>query len=168
MREGLASIALVLYVLLSMVACQGTTRPTSPPVTSKAAQEVRSSDSQTPIVPDHLRKFPKMKLSAQANYPVEGLRGNLQGRVLVELGIDRNGELTGVKIIYAEADRVLQKAALRFIQNLRFDVTNSDFDVNDPTPFRVTVKYCQPDCERIETFPNSNMLTISARRLSRY
>ena len=168
MRESLASILLSLCVLLFAVACQDTPRPLSTPAQDEQPANSQPPGSQTPVVPDQLRKFPKMKLSSLANYPVEGLRGNLQGRVLVELRIDRNGIPTGVKIIYAEADRVLQNAALRFIRDLRFDVSSSDFDVNDPTPFQATVKYCQPDCKQIAIFPNSNEITISARRVSRY
>jgi TonB family protein len=167
MRESSAGIPLLLCLLLSIVACQDTARRASPPAKSAPAAESQLPGFQAPIVPDHLRKLPQTKLSSTANYPVEGLRRDLQGRVLIELGIDQDGKPAAVKIIQAEADRVLQDAAMRFVLNMRFDVTGPGFDVGDSTPFRVTVKYCQPNCGLIATFPNSNEITISARRISR-
>jgi hypothetical protein len=89
----------------------------------------------------------------------------LQGRVLVEFGIDRDGKPVSVTLVDAQADPILKDGALKFIRGSTYDVSSPDFDAGDSTPYRATIKFCLPDCRPFATFPNSNEITIRASPL---
>jgi hypothetical protein len=81
----------------------------------------------------------------------------------MEFRIDRSGKPVSITTVQAEAGHILQDAALRLIGGTTFDVTSPQFDVANPTAFRITIKFCLPNCAGISTLPDSEEMTISGR-----
>jgi TonB family protein len=133
---------------------------TPQPATSHLAPPADIS-AQTP------RKLPKshFDLSAGDPYPEQGKRQGLAGRVLVEFQIDRHGKAVSEKILGADAAPVLQNGALAVVRRSTFDVSGPAFDPADPTPFRVTVRFCLPTCGEVVPFPGTEDITISGSPL---
>jgi TonB family protein len=129
--------------------------------TDRAAQGAAPNASAT----QH-RKLPKVTNFGHDFYPTEALRQHLEGRVLLEFQIGSGGEPTNVKIIQAEAVSALQAGAVRLVRQTRFDVTSPGFDATDPTPNRVTVRFCirkprqTPGCT-IELYPDTVDVTVT-------
>ncbi len=126
------------------------------------------STKEIDTVPGHdtlaapLRKLPRPHIDMSTDpYPEEGKRQHLQGRVLLEFQLDQTGKAVSLKVLQAEAAPALQKAALNLVRRAKFDVSNSNFDAADPTPFRVTIRFCLPACGAITSFPGSEELTIA-------
>jgi outer membrane biosynthesis protein TonB len=80
----------------------------------------------------------------------------------MEFEIDRRGKAVSIKIVQAEADHILQDGALRVIRGTTFDVRSLQFDAANSIPFRVTIKFCMPNCSGIATFPDSQEVAITA------
>jgi TonB family protein len=98
-------------------------------------------------------------------YPEEGKRRHLEGRVLVEFGLDQAGKPISVSILQAEADQVLQAGALKLMQNIQYNMATPGFDATDPRPFRLSIKFGLPNSARFATYPGSIELTVSSRPL---
>jgi TonB family protein len=81
--------------------------------------------------------------------------------VLIEFQINRHGRAVSEKLVAAEADPVLQASALKFVEAAKFDVSEPGIDLADPTPFRVTVLYCLPQCANVVPFPGTEAITVS-------
>jgi TonB family protein len=164
MRKRSANIPLMLLFAISMAACvtQQSATPTSKATVNGQTQEAHSTSSDSAPAPHRQRKLPKAKLLPMATdpYPEQGKRRNLQGRVLVEFAIDPRGAPVSVTISQADADPVLQAGALKLMRAMRYDVTSAGFDAAESLPFRLTIKFCLPDCTGIATFPDSEELTI--------
>jgi TonB family protein len=130
--------------------------------TAAISQEIADPSSKTATEGEQAHKLPKVKTfpSRFDFYPEEGKRRNLEGRVLVEFGLDRNGKPTSVTIVQADAPPVLQAGALKLMQNITYDMTAPNFDAADARPFRLTIKFCLPDCTRFATFPGSEDMTV--------
>jgi TonB family protein len=109
------------------------------------------------ISPRMPRKLPKSQFdfSAGATYPEQALRQGLAGRVLVEFQIDRHGKAISARVLEADAAPVLQNGALAAVRRSTFDVSAPGFDPGDPTPFRVTVRFCLLNCGDIVPFPGT-------------
>lgn len=102
------------------------------------------------------RKLPKVAPEQPAfNYPITALRNGFKGKVLLEFRIDASGNVQSAKVIAADADPILQEAALNYLRRQTFLVSRTDFDPNDPTPFRVTVIYCIARCSDVLPLPGS-------------
>src|SRR4029077_4002971 len=134
-----------------LVSC-ATSEPTSPRLAPPA-----DISAQTP------RKLPKshFDLSAGDPYPEQAKRQGLTGRVLVEFQIDRHGKAVSERVLGADAAPVLQHGALAVVRRSTFDVSGPGFDPADPTPFRVTVRFCLPNCGELVSFPGTEDITIS-------
>ena len=133
---------------------------TPQPTTSHIAPAPDVS-TQTP------RKPPKSHFDFSAGdlYPAQAKRQHLVGRVLVEFHIDSRGKVVSEKVLGADAAPVLQSGALALLRGALFDVSAPGFDPGDPTPFRVTVRFCLPTCGEIVAFPGTEDITVTGSPL---
>lgn len=154
-------VGAILCSFCGLVSCASTQSATSPLASPTHFSPPPELAAQTP------RKLPKWHYSFSAGdpYPDQARYQNLVGRVLIEFQIDRNGRAVSPKLLAADADAVLQSGALTLLEKSTFDV--GDLDLTDPTPFRVTVRYCLPKCEGIPLFPGTEELTITGSPLRR-
>lgn len=87
---------------------------------SGAASIALADDAATPSaapVP-----LPKCRASGHFFYPATAIRQSVQGRVLVEFGIDKDGRAVKPRVVTAEPDRILPQDALSHVKRFRCDV----------------------------------------------
>jgi len=108
-----------------------------------------------PTAPPAARPLPGFRPAPdQPGYPAAALEGRLTGRVLVEFRIDAGGRATDVAVAKAQADPILQQAAVEIITATRFDVHDRNYDASDPRPFYASVQFCMDNyCGEIRPFP---------------
>jgi TonB family protein len=97
----------------------------------------------------------------EASYPLEeARRRHLEGRVLIGFHIDDQGNTFDQAVIQSEADSVLAQAALRAVQNTRYEMkwlkTDASLKVDPQVTYLMTVIYCLGHCERFEQFPDTD------------
>jgi TonB family protein len=100
--------------------------------------------------PDDLpvRKLPHSKLASTVDwYPAQAKRANLEGRILVEFNIDPSGRAHVLKLAAAQADPMLQAAAVELVRHVAFDISDPNLDAANPAPFRMSVTYCMFPCK---------------------
>jgi TonB family protein len=153
--------------ILSTAQSQEIANPTPAHAASEQTEEAQPAKSEEVPQADQAHKLPKIKTFPMQSdpYPEEGKRRHLEGRVLVEFGLDQSGKPVSVSILRAEADRVLQTGALKLMQNIRYNMSAPGFDATDPHPFRLTIKFGLPNSTRFETYPGSIELTVSGSPL---
>jgi len=106
------------------------------------------------------RKLPKSQVEMHTDwYPAHAKSRGLQGRVLVEFQINRNGRATSEKILASDAPSMLQDSALSLVKSSIFDV--SGIDLADTMPFRVTVLFCLSPCGKMVPFAGTDLITIA-------
>lgn len=130
-------------------------------VTSKAPAPSQTT-AQAQIATPAPRKLPPTSHIDLANdpYPQQAKAQGLTGRVLVEFHIDRDGKVVSPQILAADADEMLQKAALAALETVTYDISQPDFAAADPKPYRVTVRFCLPSCKAIANFPGTEDIAI--------
>ena len=79
-------------------------------------------------------------------YPTKAKQQHDTGRVLVGFTIDSKGKAVSMKILKAEAPRILRNAALNFVTDVTFDVSDPAYNPSDPTPFAISVRFCIIEC----------------------
>jgi TonB family protein len=163
-RQYIRLLFMALSIAVTMAGCA--THETSSG-SSIAAPTDRATQVGSPNPSEQHRKLPKVaNFGGHDFYPAEAVRRHLEGRVLVELHIDSGGKPINVKLIQAEAGSVLQTQAVHLVRQMRFDVTSPGFDTTDPSPYRVTVRFClrkphqPPDCT-IELYPDTDDVAIT-------
>jgi TonB family protein len=97
----------------------------------------------------------------ESSYPLEeARRRHLEGRVLIGFHIDDQGNTFDQTIVQSEADGVLAQAALRAVQNTRYEMkwlkTDASLKVDPQVTYLMTVIYCLGRCERFEQFPDTD------------
>ena len=100
----------------------------------------------------------------QPGYPEEALAAGLSGRVLVEFGITA-GRATGITVATAQAEPILQQAAVAIIADTYFDLHDRNNNPSDPRPFFVSVQFCLDYCGELRPFPGyeRNALSITGQ-----
>ncbi len=153
--------------ILPTAQSQEIANPTPTHAASEQTEVARPAGSEEAPREDQLHKPPKIKTFPKHidPYPEQGKRRHLEGRVLVEFGLDQSGKPVSVSILQAEADRVLQTGALNLLEKIRFDMSTPGFDATDHRPFRLTFKFGLPDFTRFATYPGSMEFTISGSPL---
>jgi TonB family protein len=112
------------------------------------------------------RKLPKSQVEMHTDwYPAHAKSRGMQGRVLVEFRIDRNGRAISEKVLAADAPSLLQDSAFDLVKSSVFDVSEPGIDLTDPTPFRVTVLFCLSPCGKMVSFPGTDLITIAGSPL---
>lgn len=132
---------LVLCTLL--VACAS--QPSAPPVPPVS--------SAAPGADDPVRALPRgvfphgIPTDLTRNwYPAEARQQRLTGRAVVEFRIGAAGKPQDVKVYRAEADPILQSAALQMANTFRFDVKDPAFNPTDQSVYRISVSYQLMGC----------------------
>jgi TonB family protein len=148
--------------LASCASPQPAAAPASPaPETKKEAPAAPKTAAQAP------RKLPRMQYPMNIDwYPSKAKKAHDTGRVLVGFNIDSKGKATSLKILKAEAPRILRNAALNFVTDVNFDVSDPAFNPSDPTPFAISVRFCIIDCGTLVGFPGYEDARITGSPVS--
>ncbi|MBS0580071.1 MAG: TonB family protein [Proteobacteria bacterium] len=115
------------------------------------------------------RKLPPMRFASNVDwYPSKAKQQLVTGRVLVGFKIDAHGKAVSLKVLKAEAPRTLRNAALDFVGDATFDVTDPAYDPRDPTPFAISVRFCIVDCGTLVGYPGYEDARISGSPVKPY
>jgi TonB family protein len=155
-----ACLAFVCAAALLACASQAPAPPAAP-----AAQVSKDSPPKPKAQP--VRKLPRSQFPANIDwYPAKAKKAHDTGRVLVGFGIDGNGKATSLKILKAEAPRILRNAALNFVTDMTFDVHDPAFNASDPTPYAISVRFCIIDCGTLVGYPGYEDARITGSPVS--
>jgi TonB family protein len=100
-----------------------------------------------------VRPLPQFKPTNQNWYPGEATQRHLTGRVLVQFTVDAGGRTAGAKVVKAQADPLLQQAAVRQVMATQFDPADKNLDPADRRPFYLSVQFCLDECGDLRPFP---------------
>ncbi len=113
------------------------------------------------------RKLPRFQFPSNIDwYPSKAKKAHDTGRVLVGFSIDGKGKATSLKIIKAEAPKILRNAALNFVTDMNFDLSDPAFNASDPTPFAISVRFCIIDCGTLVGYPGYEDARITGSPIS--
>jgi TonB family protein len=113
------------------------------------------------------RKLPRFQFPSNIDwYPAKAKKAHETGRVLVGFSIDGKGKATSLKVLKAEAPRILRSAALNFVTDMAFDVGDPAFNASDPTPFAISVRFCIIDCGTLVGYPGYEDARITGSPIS--
>jgi hypothetical protein len=118
----------------------------------QAAPPVQTVPREPPaeLAAQPLRKLPRLNIKAMhppPDFRQPPAKDQIPGRVLLEYQIDHAGAPVNVRILASDALPVYQARALVVLEWFRYDVTDPSFDLNDTTPFRLTMEFCLPACQ---------------------
>jgi TonB family protein len=120
-----------------------------------------------PPAPKPPRKLPPVHYPLNIDwYPTKAKQQGLTGRVLVGFKIDGTGKAVSLKVLKAEAPRILRNAALNFVTDATFDVSDAAFNPADPTLYAISVRFCIIDCGVLVGFPGYEDARITGSPLS--
>jgi TonB family protein len=105
--------------------------------------------------PDDLRVL-RANLPSVTVYPSAARSQHLEGRILLEFHLRKNGQLSDVRIVKADAAETLQTHALELLRDTSYDLNGADVDAT--TVFHASVIYCMDHCREIVDYPESNSL----------
>ena len=166
MSEGTnpAKVCIALACFASLLACASQVpAPAAAAPSTPAAKDAPASKPAAPPV----RKLPRSQFPSNVDwYPAKAKKAHDTGRVLVGFGIDSTGKATSLKILKAEAPRILRNAALNFVTDMTFDVHDPAFNAADPTPYAISVRFCIIDCGTLVGYPGYEDARITGSPVS--
>jgi TonB family protein len=146
--QAQAWMPITCVVLLTACASQKPAAPAAPPATPAA-----TGAPATPT-PQAARKLPGIHYPLNIDwYPTKAKQQHDTGRVLVGFKIDSKGKAVSMKVLKAEAPRILRNAALNFVTDVTFDVSDPAYNAADPTPFAISVRFCIIECGSLVGYP---------------
>jgi TonB family protein len=158
-----AWVSAACVVLLASCASQ---TPAPPPAASAADAKKEAPTALKPAAQPP-RKLPRMQYPMNIDwYPSKAKKAHETGRVLVGFTIDGKGKAASLKILKAEAPRILRNAALNFVTDVSFDVSDPAYNPSDPTPYAISVRFCVIDCGTLVGFPGYEDARIIGSPLS--
>ncbi len=138
--------------------------PTAAAPTSQAAKDAAPT-AKAAAAP--VRKLPRSQFPPNVDwYPAKAKKAHDTGRVLVGFSIDSNGKATSLKVLKAEAPRILRNAALNFVTDMTFDVHDPLYNAADRTPFAISVRFCIIDCGTLVGYPGYEDARITGSPVS--
>ena len=160
--QGAAGKWLAAAGMAMLVACASQNPgATNPPPAAKDAPAPSKTAAQPP------RKLPRFQFPSNIDwYPAKAKKAHDTGRVLVGFSIDGKGKATSLKIIKAEAPKILRNAALNFVTDMNFDVSDPALNPADPTPFAISVRFCIIDCGTLVGYPGYEDARITGSPIS--
>jgi len=163
--QYLAKAWLAIVSAACMVACASQApAPSSAPATPATAKDAAAAPK--PAAPT-ARKLPRSQFPPNIDwYPTKAKKEHDTGRVLVGFTIDSKGKAASLKILKAEAPRILRTAALNFVTDMSFDVTDPAYNPADPTPYALSVRFCIVDCGTLVGFPGYEDARITGSPVS--
>jgi TonB family protein len=160
--QNLAKAWITVASAALMVACAS--QAPAPP--SAAAPAKDAAAAPKPAAPLS-RKLPRSQFPPNIDwYPTKAKKEHDTGRVLVGFTIDSKGKAASLKILKAEAPRILRTAALNFVTDMSFDVTDPAYNAADPTPYALSVRFCIVDCGTLVGFPGYEDARITGSPVS--
>jgi TonB family protein len=122
-----------------------------PGISWAAALHAAAAPQAAPAATD-VRPLPQFKPTNREWYPAEAARRHLTGRVLVEFAIDAAGRATSPTVRQAQADPLLQQAALRLVSATQFDLSDKNYNPRDTQPFDLSVQFCLDECGDLKPY----------------
>ena len=160
---GRAWIAMVSAAFLVACASQA---PAPPSAAAAPGATKDAAATPKPAAPPP-RKLPRSQFPPNIDwYPTKAKKDHDVGRVLVGFTIDSKGKAASLKILKAEAPRILRTAALNFVTDMSFDVTDPAYNAADPTPYALSVRFCIVDCGTLVGFPGYEDARITGSPVS--
>lgn len=157
-----AKACIALACVASLVSC--VSQAPAPAAAAPASQAAK--DAPKPAA-QPVRKLPRSQFPSNLDwYPAKAKKAHETGRVLVGFSIDGNGKATSLKILKAEAPRILRNAALNFVTDMTFDVHDPAFNAADPTPYAISVRFCIIDCGTLVGYPGYEDARITGSPVS--
>jgi TonB family protein len=139
----------------------------APPAAAPAAQAAKDASAAPKPAAQPVRKLPRSQFPSNVDwYPTKAKKAHDTGRVLVGFSIDSRGKATSLKVLKAEAPRILRNAALNFVTDMTFDVHDPAFNAADPTPFAISVRFCIIDCGTLVGYPGYEDARITGSPVS--
>lgn len=167
-RRICPSLTIVLVLLMTACATQKALEPSASaaaPATAAAKSEPPAAKPAPPTKP--VRKLPRMTFASNIDwYPSKAKQEHLTGRVLVQFKIDGQGKAVSMKVLKAEAPRSLRNAALNFVTDVTFDVTDPAYNVADPAPYAISVRFCIIDCGTLVGYPGYEDVRIAGSQIT--
>ncbi len=168
-RALAASLGLVFLVACATQkaeapAAPAATDPTTPAAAKPAAAAPpAASAAQAPVV----RKLPRSQFASNVDwYPTKAKQQHDTGRVLVGFKIDAKGKAVSIKVLKAEAPRILRTAATNFVSDLTFDTSDPAYNPADPAPYAISVRFCIIDCGTLVGYPGYEDARITGSPVS--
>ena len=156
---------MALACILSLLSCASQTA--APPAATPASQAAKDAPPASKPPAQPVRKLPRAQYPSNLDwYPTKAKKAHDTGRVLVGFSIDGNGKATSLKILKAEAPRILRNAALNFVTDMTFDVHDPAFNAADPTPYAISVRFCIIDCGTLVGYPGYEDARITGSPVS--
>jgi protein TonB len=96
------------------------------PAPSPAATEAAEAPAPRPVAAEPASSGERRLLSAPApRYPMDALRANTSGQVIVEITIGGDGDVTNARVVEANPPRVFDRAALTAVKRWKFEPTGA-------------------------------------------
>jgi TonB family protein len=153
-------------VLLASCASQKTATPAPAATESAAPAAAKPAAASQPSAPA-VRKLPRSQFASNVDwYPTKAKKAHDTGRVLVGFRIDAKGKAESIKVLKAEAPRILRTAATNFVSDLNFDTSDPAYNPADPTLYAISVRFCIIDCGTLVGFPGYEDARITGSPVS--
>jgi TonB family protein len=163
MKNPVRAILAAIVCALWLAACAS--QATVAPATAAAAPAKTAPTA--PPAPPAARKLPRSQFASNIDwYPTKAKKQHDTGRVLVGFTIDARGKAQGIKVLKAEAPKILRTAAIGFVTDLTFDVSDPAYNAADPTPYAISVRFCIIDCGTLVGFPGYEDARITGSPLT--
>jgi TonB family protein len=144
-----------------LVACAS--QPSVPPA-APISSAAPATDDQGPRLPHGAFPHGVPTDLSRDWYPSEARQRGLTGRVIVEFRIGANGRPQDVKIHRADADPILQSAAVQMARTFKYDVKDPTFNPTDSSVYRESISFQLIGCgmARVPPYPGyDNVMVVS-------
>lgn len=124
---------------------------------SAAASDSPPNDSSTSSATPDLPR-PHMP-GTREYYPKAAKAKHIQGRLLIEFGIDEHGKARNARLLNEDAEPLLVQGARDIMRDIKFDLPKAGVEQITSTTFRITLMFCIRSCKGMEAFPGTAMIT---------
>jgi TonB family protein len=160
-NQAKAWMPIACAVLLTQCASQ---QPAATPPAAQTATGVPEAPKPAAQAP---RKLPRSQFPANIDwYPTKAKQQHDMGRVLVGFKINSAGKAVSIKVLKAEAPRILRTAAVNFVSDVTFDVSDPAYIASDPTPYAISVRFCIIECGSVVGYPGYEDARITGSPVS--
>src|SRR5450432_1367057 len=163
MKDRNQANAWMLVACAMLLASCASQTPAGPPVTPTATgAPAAPKPAEQPA-----RKLQRSQFPAHIDwYPTKAKQQHDTGRVLVGFKIDSKGKAVSINILKAEAPRILRNAAVNFVTDVSFDVSDPAYNASDPMPFAISVRFCIIECGSLVGYPGYEDARITGSPLT--
>src|SRR5262249_26303579 len=108
---------------------------------------------------NYLRPHPKRTPMSEDWYPSAARRQDLTGRVLLAFRLDDTGKAQDVRLVQADAARVLQAAAGDMLKATPVDIPTP---TAEPGPHAVSISFCMVTCGDLQPYAGFAPIVVTA------